>query len=343
MKNKNKNLNELVDILRIEGINAKGFGVIPKIVMQDTRLTVESKSIYAYFASYAGSGNQAFPSRSLILKHLQMGETRYYKHFSLLKKFGYIEVYQEKRSGNKYGRNIFTLISHPVEVVDDKLPPHPQNSGTEKPYPQNECTQIEDTQNECTNSNSFKINNINNNNLSINKQNKKNKNDGSIDSKQKTPFMKDTTLELQELKSMLEDQINFLDLKEVHRDNADLIDDIEALIIDMWYSDTVKIKNDFKQQSIVRANLAKLTYYHIQELLERFSKLDIEIKNAGAYLKSMIYTIAIDNNLAITNAVQHLLLKDKAKSIEVDDNDYASELEERIESKILQEMKKNIG
>ncbi len=37
------------NILEIEGINAKGFGTIAKLVMIDQRLTIESKAIYSYF------------------------------------------------------------------------------------------------------------------------------------------------------------------------------------------------------------------------------------------------------------------------------------------------------
>ena len=43
------NTKDLTDILRVEGINAKGFGFVPKLVMQDIRLTPEAKCIYAYF------------------------------------------------------------------------------------------------------------------------------------------------------------------------------------------------------------------------------------------------------------------------------------------------------
>ena len=40
------------DLLRIEGIGCKGYGIIPKYVMLDTDLSIESKSIYAYPVSY---------------------------------------------------------------------------------------------------------------------------------------------------------------------------------------------------------------------------------------------------------------------------------------------------
>ena len=64
------------DILKVVGINSKGYGNIPKLVMQDRRITPEAKCIYGYFASYAGMGNSAFPSVSKIMYDLCMGNNR---------------------------------------------------------------------------------------------------------------------------------------------------------------------------------------------------------------------------------------------------------------------------
>ena len=61
---KEKNKLSFEDQLLVEGINCMGYGIIPKYVMLDPDLTIEAKAIYAYFCSFAGSGNTAFPSRS---------------------------------------------------------------------------------------------------------------------------------------------------------------------------------------------------------------------------------------------------------------------------------------
>ena len=44
------------DVLKVIGIDSMGYGKIPKLVMQDRRLTPEAKCIYGYFASYAWIG-----------------------------------------------------------------------------------------------------------------------------------------------------------------------------------------------------------------------------------------------------------------------------------------------
>jgi len=133
------------DILKVVGINSKGYGNIPKLVMQDRRITPEAKCIYGYFASYAGMGNSAFPSVSKIMYDLCMGNNRYYKHFKLLTDHGYITVEQAKEEG-KFSHNVYILNT---EITDKKAP----------------CLHFEytgngDTQNEDTNINSSKINNL---------------------------------------------------------------------------------------------------------------------------------------------------------------------------------------
>ncbi len=55
------------DVLKVDGINSKGFGIVPVLVMQDTRLTIEAKAIYAYFASLSGGGAATFPDIETIL------------------------------------------------------------------------------------------------------------------------------------------------------------------------------------------------------------------------------------------------------------------------------------
>lgn len=89
-------MNESNDFIQMQGINSLGFGIIPKLVMQDKRLTIQAKAIYGYFCSYAGAGRTAFPGREKIVSDLKISKDSYYKHFNLLKKYGYIQTVQEK-------------------------------------------------------------------------------------------------------------------------------------------------------------------------------------------------------------------------------------------------------
>lgn len=65
------------DQLKVEGINFKGFGILPKYVMLDPDLSIEAKTIYAYFCSFAGNGSATFPGRDKILSDLPMSKDAY--------------------------------------------------------------------------------------------------------------------------------------------------------------------------------------------------------------------------------------------------------------------------
>jgi hypothetical protein len=101
------------DRLNAEGINFKGYGVLPKYVMYDRELTLTAKAIYAYFCSFAGQGTTVFPSRDKILADLRICKDTYYRHFHLLLEQGYITVVQTRTANNRHGHNIYTLVSQP--------------------------------------------------------------------------------------------------------------------------------------------------------------------------------------------------------------------------------------
>lgn len=114
----NQEIQTIQNVLQVEGVNARGFGMLPKLVMRDRRLSAYSKAIYAYFCSYAGAGTTAFPSVSLILADLGLAKDTYYKHLDLLKQYGYLGVRQQKADAcNRFARNVYTLLTHPTPAT----------------------------------------------------------------------------------------------------------------------------------------------------------------------------------------------------------------------------------
>ncbi|MBE5980892.1 MAG: helix-turn-helix domain-containing protein [Paenibacillaceae bacterium] len=103
---------EIQDILKIEGVGAKGGGILPKYVMLDPDLTLEAKCIYTYFASLAGMGTTVFPGRDTIVEYLGINKDTFYKHFKMLIVQNYVTTKQEN-SSNGFKKNIYTLVSNP--------------------------------------------------------------------------------------------------------------------------------------------------------------------------------------------------------------------------------------
>lgn len=108
-----KNTENIEDILEIEGVNAQGYGIIPQAVMFDRNISVQSKAIYAYFASYTGSGRTIFPKVETILSDLKMSKNTFYKHFKPLLENGYIKISKAKGFRNK---NVYTICNNPKNI-----------------------------------------------------------------------------------------------------------------------------------------------------------------------------------------------------------------------------------
>lgn len=90
------------DKIKGENIKSKGYGISSKLVLQDTRLSIESKAIYTYFSSYCGNGvEHAFPKLDTILSHLKISKNRYYRHLEPLVQLGFIEIVQRRQKNNK--------------------------------------------------------------------------------------------------------------------------------------------------------------------------------------------------------------------------------------------------
>lgn len=114
---KNNWQKETFNTIEHEGLKAAGYGSIPKAVMQDPRMDVTAKAVYAYFASYAGAGRSAIPTVAQIMRDLNVSKPTYQKAMRSLKELGYITVTQENWSSSDhkgFASNHFILKEFPV-------------------------------------------------------------------------------------------------------------------------------------------------------------------------------------------------------------------------------------
>ena len=85
--------------LRYRGLKSHGYGFLPRTIMLDETISSKAKGLYAYFSSYCGDGDSAFPLKDDIVFHLGISEPTYYKITNQLKDSGYIEIIQRKDNG----------------------------------------------------------------------------------------------------------------------------------------------------------------------------------------------------------------------------------------------------
>ncbi|MCI9418320.1 MAG: hypothetical protein HFI82_13205 [Eubacterium sp.] len=142
-----------------------GYGLVYQKVMRNSNLDPESKAIYAYLSSIAGSGDSCYPSVETMQKELRMGKNRLMKYMGQLIAFGVVEKVREKK-GNIYGRNTYKII-HKAEVrnelkcIFEKV----ENEAVEIGAVEIGAVEIGAVENEAINNNNTNNNNINNNNI----------------------------------------------------------------------------------------------------------------------------------------------------------------------------------
>ena len=108
------------NIIELQGIFCKGYGFIAKVVMQDNKLSLQAKGIYAYLCSYSGKGKDSFPSRKKMCFDLNISNDTLGKYLNELKENGYIAINQSKNENNKFANNIYTInLNFPCTKISD--------------------------------------------------------------------------------------------------------------------------------------------------------------------------------------------------------------------------------
>lgn len=101
------------------------------------------------------------------------------------------------------------------------------------------------------------------------------------------------------------DKLYIESLYSTYWERKNLIEEIVLNITEMYFKDSMVINDKRVSQNLIRAALMKLTQFHIEELIHKFIELSktTKINNPKAYMQSMIYNIAFENDIAITNVV----------------------------------------
>ena len=272
---------QTVDVLRTQGIMAKGYGIIPQIIARDERLTPEAKSIYCYFSSFAGAGFEpVFPSRDLMLKELNMSKDRYYRHLKLLMDCNYITVERE-RIGNLYSKCIYTLVQLPnaqepvLETSDVVHVPRPASIRKRlgKKQDNKDHSKVEEP---------------------ADKPN------------QPDPVLSDKNDATAGTGDLLRRQLGIDLLIDKRPDCKDLIQSIYMVVEDMATSEQITINGAVKKKQAIRNLLGSLRMVHIETIVNNIQCSGQKIRSKKAYIQSCIGNILIDVNgpMDYSNAIK---------------------------------------
>lgn len=268
---------KLVDILRIEGINARGFGTIPQAITRDPRLPIGAKGLYAYFCSFAGSGNTAFPGRDTILNDLKISKDTYYKHLNMLKKLDYIRV-EQKIENRCFKRNIFTIVACPNQAnYYDKLPcPEKPDTAPLSGFPA--CPEKPD--------------------MPRPKKPDTNINNGNINKKNNQPTNRISNIEkINRCMEIIKENIEYNNLADGQ--NGELAKSILEIVVETICSDapSFKIKGAIVDAPVVKRRMLMLTYFDVAYIVNTVSAMDEPIRNPKRYLRSALYNAPVSSAL----------------------------------------------
>ena len=119
-------------VLQMDGIMAKGYGVVAKIPMRDTELKIKDKGLYAYLCALSGGGVQTWPSRGKILADLQIGKDAFYSSLERLITLGYLSKTSRRLHGDSgmWTRTVYTIELNPKGRSIDAEEQDPGDSGS---------------------------------------------------------------------------------------------------------------------------------------------------------------------------------------------------------------------
>lgn len=94
-------------------IMSMGYGLCPQMLFRDHRISCQAKAIYGYFASFAGAGSVAFPSKTLMSAELGMSGDTLTKYLRELIAYGYIKASRKRNAKGRFTCNVYELCREP--------------------------------------------------------------------------------------------------------------------------------------------------------------------------------------------------------------------------------------
>lgn len=140
------------DDIKIQGIYDYGYGIVAKMVMCDSSISIGAKALYSYICTFAGAEKKAWPGRAKICSDLGISKDSFSKYLNELKTHNYIVVRNRKNEKGQFLGNIYIIVTQLEDPQNKK--PCPKISDMDKPCPKIPCPENPDTVQKPINSNS---------------------------------------------------------------------------------------------------------------------------------------------------------------------------------------------
>ena len=266
-------------------IHLAGYGMMPKAVILDKRLSIREKAMMAYFWAYAGPSPSAFPSVTQICRELSIGNSFYQQAIKRLKELQYVNIKQRRSSGAAFSVNDFYILSLSEEDINnpelyyasryigfpDTEIPYTGKPDAEIPYAGKPYTENPDT------INNKHTTNISNNNTQnpINPSTTKDRYDGWKKRDFEDLFRK--TIPISEVEVMYP-QIN-----------AETNEEIVSIMASACLRPSKKIGDTVYNREEIVENYLKIHAEHIAYVIECVENTKTAIKNIEAYYAKALF------------------------------------------------------
>lgn len=298
-----KRLNEVIRIRK----SPNNFVMMDKTFLEDDRLSFKAKGILAYLLSKPDNWKVIVWD---LVNHSGDGKAAVYSGLKELKEYGYYKkVPIRNENGTRIERWESTIYENPsLSPSQKEQVASPEKKEVQVKEEQKREENLKDSsifllptfqeiENQEIENQDIENRERNNNYYSNNKLS----NIYSSQSSQQDRH--DEQKELNDTLSRIKKQIDYDKLKQNHEEDIDLIDEVVRIFLDalLSQSDTICIGQEKKPRELLRSNLAKVGYRHIEYILCKFKENKREIKKKQSYLLTMLYRTPMELNAYYTN------------------------------------------
>lgn len=302
-----KRLNEVIRIRK----SPNNFVMMDKTFLEDDRLSFKAKGILAYLLSKPDNWKVIVWD---LVNHSGDGKAAVYSGLKELKEYGYYKkVPIRNENGTRIERWESTIYENPsLSLSQKEQVAYPEKKEIQVKEEQKREENLKDSsisllptfqeiENQEIENQEIENRERNNNYYSNNKFSNIYSSQSSQDLSKQDRH--DGQKELNDTLSRIKKQIEYDKLKQNHKEDIELIDEVVRIFLDalLSQSDTICIGQEKKPRELVRSNLGKVGYKHIEYILCKFKENKREIKKKQSYLLAMLYRTPMELNAYYTN------------------------------------------